>query len=258
LERGWATLDLPESLRGNGSTEPHMNGTLGILGGMGPLASAEFLATLYRLYPSEREQEAPACLLLSDPSLPDRSEEILRGDLRLLAESVGSALERLVVGGADRIVIACVTVHAVLPTLPVALTRRVISLIDLAVDECLRAPMPRLLLASSGARRARLFESHPRWAELATSIRFPAAGEQEELHRWIYRLKAHTPPEECVDWLDDLRQEHGAEESIFACTELHLLHRAARPGRRGAGLAAIDPLLVAARDLRQLLVAPLG
>ena len=43
---------------------------LGILGGMGPLASAEFLKTLYECFPYEREQDAPVCLLVSDPTFP--------------------------------------------------------------------------------------------------------------------------------------------------------------------------------------------
>ncbi|HEY0783486.1 MAG TPA: aspartate/glutamate racemase family protein, partial [Thermoanaerobaculia bacterium] len=53
---------------------------LGILGGMGPLASAEFVHTLYRLHLNGPEQGAPACVLLSDPSFPDRTEAILRGE----------------------------------------------------------------------------------------------------------------------------------------------------------------------------------
>ena len=44
---------------------------LGIVGGLGPLASAEFLKTLYEENPFEVEQEGPACLLLSDPNVPD-------------------------------------------------------------------------------------------------------------------------------------------------------------------------------------------
>ncbi len=52
---------------------------LGILGGMGALASAELLYTVYRLNTTEPEQGSPVCLLYSDPSIPDRTGAILRG-----------------------------------------------------------------------------------------------------------------------------------------------------------------------------------
>ena len=45
---------------------------LGVLGGMGPLASAELVHTIYRLNVAEPEQGSPALLLRSDPSIPDR------------------------------------------------------------------------------------------------------------------------------------------------------------------------------------------
>jgi aspartate racemase len=52
--------------------KPNMK-TLGVLGGMGPLA--------------EPEQAASKGILYSDPSFPDRTEAILRGDTRELAVS---------------------------------------------------------------------------------------------------------------------------------------------------------------------------
>ena len=50
-----------------------MTESLGILGGMGPLTSAEFLKTIYEVNISGPEQDAPACVLYSDPSVPDRT-----------------------------------------------------------------------------------------------------------------------------------------------------------------------------------------
>lgn len=225
---------------------------LGVLGGLGPLASAEFVATLYRLNPVEREQEAPVCVLLSDPSFPDRTAAILRGDTAELAARLSAALERLAGLGAERLLIACVTVHQALPQVPARLRERVISLIDLAVEELLRDPRPRLLLATTGTRAARLFERHPRWPAAAPSIALPEPAEQEELHDWIYRLKGGGETGPCLGWVESLAARHGARGCVFGCTELHLLHRARQ--MRGADPLdgwAVDPLLVAARDLRR-------
>ncbi|HSK80880.1 MAG TPA: aspartate/glutamate racemase family protein [Thermoanaerobaculia bacterium] len=80
-----------------------MGKRIGILGGMGPLASAEFLGTLYRA-----NIDAPVCVMISDPTVPDRTERILRGDTGELAERLASTLAELAMMGADAIVIACV------------------------------------------------------------------------------------------------------------------------------------------------------
>lgn len=58
-----------------------MSKTLGILGGMGPLASAEFLRTLYELNITYPEQNSLSCILLSDPTIPDRTQAILDGSI---------------------------------------------------------------------------------------------------------------------------------------------------------------------------------
>jgi aspartate racemase len=231
-----------------------MPGTLGLLGGMGPLASAEFLSTLYRLNLVEPEQENPSCILLSDPTFPDRTEAILAGDTGVLARRLEEALQRLVDLGADWIVIACVTIHHVLPQVREPLRRKVISLLDLMVDEILAHPRPRLLLATTGSRSGRIFESHERWGEVQHWVRFPDAADQRELHEWIYRLKAGEPGERCLPWLDALALRYQVQGLLFGCTELHLLHRclAAHPPRP---TDVIDPLWTAARDVRQLVEA---
>ena len=57
-----------------------MTKLLGILGGMGPLASAEFLKTIYEYGTRDLEQRSPACILYSDPTFPDRTQTIVNGE----------------------------------------------------------------------------------------------------------------------------------------------------------------------------------
>jgi aspartate racemase len=227
---------------------------LGILGGMGPLASAEFLHTIYRLNIAEPEQEAPACLLLSDPSIPDRTSAILAGDTAELVARIDGALARLAAAGAERIVIACVTAHAVLGEVPEARRRLVVPILDAALDEVLAAGRPHLLLATHGTRRARIFEGLARWPEVCGLVRWPDDGDQRRLHDTIYRLKHAEPDEEILDWLGAMAETYDAGGLLFGCTELHLLHRPLAR-RRVADEPApriVDPLWIAARDVRGL------
>lgn len=232
---------------------------LGIVGGMGPLASAEFLRTIYRLHLGEPEQGSPACILDSDPTFPDRTMAIREGRTEVLAERLERSVADLVALGASRVVIACVTVHCVLASLPEPLRRKVASLIDLTVDEILvSGEGPFLLLATSGTRAARIFESHERWPSVAERVLALDEPDQERLHEWIYRLKTGEPGEPCLDWIGSLRERYGAAGLVFGCTELHLLHACiAARGDAGCGII-VDPLWAAARDLPKLLHHPIG
>lgn len=234
---------------------PEKGAILGIVGGMGPLASTEFLRTIYRLHIVEPEQASPACILSSDPTFPDRTKAIQEGRTKVLTERLSRAVADLVALGASRVVVACVTVHSVLASLPEPLQQRVISLVDLTVDEILGSVAgPFLMLATSGTRAARIFESHERWSSVAERVRFLDERDQEKLHAWIYRLKTGEAAEPCLDWIGSLRHRYGAGGLIFGCTELHLLREliAARGSEARCG-SIVDPLWIAARDLRKLL-----
>jgi len=125
--------------------------------------------------------------------------------------------------GAGRIVVACVTLRHVFPQLPEDLRSRVVSLIDLIVEQVLAEPRSRLLLVTTGTRVARIFERHPRWDLAGKWVRGLAGSDQAELHEWIYRLKANHPIGPCVEWLSGLACRYGGPGLIFGCTE--------RPGR---------------------------
>jgi aspartate racemase len=100
---------------------------LGIVGGMGPLASAEFVRTVYRCASWEREQDAPRLVMYSDPAFPDRTDAFLTGDDDTVLHPLVAVLERLVDLGATRLLICCMTAHHLVPRLPAALHARVVS-----------------------------------------------------------------------------------------------------------------------------------
>ena len=51
-----------------------MKAVWGIMGGMGGLASAEFVRTIYEYNAREIEQDSPVLILYSDPTFPDRPQ----------------------------------------------------------------------------------------------------------------------------------------------------------------------------------------
>jgi aspartate racemase len=106
---------------------------LGILGGMGPAASAEFYRRLTDLTPANNDQEHIPCVIWSDPTVPDRSTSLInRDDLpwkKLKAGVIG-----LKNAGCDQIVIPCNTAHFWYDRL-IQLDVPIIHIIDSVADE---------------------------------------------------------------------------------------------------------------------------
>jgi aspartate racemase len=83
---------------------------VGVLGGMGPLATIDFLAKVAALTPATVDQEHVPLLVHQIPQIPDRSSAILSGsDAPFLPMLEG--LNRLAVAGAAFAVIPCNTAH---------------------------------------------------------------------------------------------------------------------------------------------------
>lgn len=87
-----------------------MSKLLGVLGGMGPLATADFMRKLTELTPASRDQDHVPVLVYSNPQVPDRSTAIMgKGESPLPALLGGIA--RLQDAGAEAIAIPCNTAH---------------------------------------------------------------------------------------------------------------------------------------------------
>jgi aspartate racemase len=227
---------------------------LGILGGLGPLASAEFLKTIYEFNTTAIEQESPICVLLSDPTFPDRSEAILGASDRELKQRLMNALETLNQSGASKIVIACVTLHHLLPQIPWHLQRKIISLVDITIEELLNRGRRHLLLCTDGTRRAGLFTRHRLWDSVRHYIILPSDEDQARVHRLIYEIKKNCKIESCIPLVQDLLQKYRLDSFISGCTELHLLTK--HLVERGGGTpnySMIDPLLNLAKNLESFL-----
>jgi aspartate racemase len=223
---------------------------VGVVGGMGPLASTELLRTVYLDGDWAVEQEAPRVLLWSDPAVVDRTEAIAGDALDGLREAVERSVRGLSEAGAQRVVVACLTAHHVLGALPPDLAARCVSLVDIAFDALERADRPHLLLGTSGTARAGIFRAHPRHRAVADRLITLRPEDQETLHGLVYHLKRGGSPGRVIDFLKDALPRHGATAFVAACTELHLVTREIAAQGMADVLPSIDPLTIAAERIR--------
>jgi aspartate racemase len=226
------------------------NKIFGVIGGMGPLASAEFLKTIYESSPGEREQEFPIVILYSNPSFPDRTESFLTGKEDVLRDELLKALTLLREMGVSKMVICCVTIHHLLPKLQVVDRQQIISLLDVVFNKVVKTHEKHLLLCSNGTHELGIFQAHPQWCAAKDRIVLPSKSDQEQIHKMIYEVKQNCQISQFIPVLESLLQKYDAHSFIAGCTEVHLLAKhfmsvEAHQTRYGC----IDPLTIIAKEI---------
>lgn len=226
---------------------------LGVLGGMGPLASAGFLRTIYERNIQIYEQNAPSVILYSDPTFPDRTNAYLQKNTDDLLFRLTNALNYLTVGGAQKIVICCITSHYLLPLLPQELKEKVISLLDVIISEVSPGQKKHLLVCTRGTRMAGIFEKHPGWKSVKDKIIYPTDSEQNEIHDFIYQIKIDGDVKGLLAFLKTIAKKYETSSFIAGCTEIHLLTRYISALEDDQSLEYIDPLRIIANDLKKFI-----
>jgi aspartate racemase len=197
---------------------------IGIIGGMGPLATADLYRKLILATPAARDQEHLPVVIDADPRVPDRTAALHdEGDDPLHALVAGAT--RLRDAGAEVGLIVCNTAHAFLP----ALRERVpLAFLDMIAETAARvaAEYPTVhragLLATRGTIEAQLYHRALAAHGIDALVLDPAA--QEELvDGAIALVKAGTVESEPGARL----AAAGAEVVLAACTEIPLVLDAA-------------------------------
>lgn len=85
--------------------------TVGILGGMGPLATADFMARVIALTPAQGDGDHIPLLISSVPQIPDRVAPILTGAGTSPLPALLRERDFLIAGGAKCLVMPCNTAH---------------------------------------------------------------------------------------------------------------------------------------------------
>lgn len=133
---------------------------LGVLGGMGPLASAEFMRQLTLLTPAERDQDHIPTVLWSDPRVPDRTEARVHGGEDPLPALV-RGIRGLEAAGCGAIVIPCNTAHGWFDGMRRATMLPILHIVDAAADELRRQGVtegPIGLMGTTGTLAMRLYQ----------------------------------------------------------------------------------------------------
>jgi aspartate racemase len=198
---------------------------LGVLGGMGPLASAQFMLRLTLLTPAARDQEHIPAVLWSDPRVPDRSAARLSGGEDPLPW-LNRGIAGLKAAGAGAIAIPCNTAHGWYEGMRDATDLPILHIVDAAAEDLARQGIRsgRIgVMGTAGTLAMRLYQ--PRLEALGYEVIVPEPAEMEALVSPGIALvkankvaQAYAPLAEAAGNL----RARGAAAVVLGCTEIPL------------------------------------
>jgi len=222
------------------SQPPNGRGLVGVLGGMGPAATADFYAKLIRNTPAVADQEHIPVVIWADPTVPDRVSSVRDGtDAAYPALLYGA--QRMRDAGATLGAMPCHTAHFFRERLQqdsglpfVDMVGETVTAVERLCGRGARVGV----LATAGTLDSGLYQA--RFADTEVEILIPEPDGQRRVAEAIAMVKSGRLPaargllEDAVSQLREL----GADIVVLACTELPL---ALGAGDGELGVPVLDP-----------------
>ena len=206
---------------------------VGIIGGLGPLATAAFYKRIAERTDAVQDQEHIETLIYSRPQIPRRVEYILGASDNSPAEMLQETASELERWGADTIALPCVTAHffyeEIAKSLKIPLLNMLEETISVLNDKNIRCVG---ILGTSGTAKG----GHLQRTLENAGIRYilPRSEVQEKIDSVIFdRIKCGKAVDaNVVQKITDSILEQGAEVNLLACTELSTLNMSCPFGER--------------------------
>ena len=200
--------------------------TLGIIGGMGPMATAYLLELIIQMTAAKTDQEHLSAVVLNNPQVPDRTAYILdraKPSPLPVLEGMAHALENL---GCGVLCAPCVTSHYFYEELAGCVQVPFLHMVRVTAKELQAAGKTRAgILATTGTVKMGLFQQALEEAGVEWAI--PSEAGQRLVMSLIYEdIKAGRPAnmgkfQRASEELFD----QGCDCVILGCTELSLVKR---------------------------------
>jgi aspartate racemase len=199
---------------------------IGILGGMGPEATADLFYRIIRTTSVERDQDHPRTIIYSNSKVPDRTPAVLGEGPSPVPEMVKAA-RALEGAGADFLIIPCNTAHYFIGELREEIGIPILHMIELTARR-VGDDMPHLrragLIATDGTVRSGIY--HESFEQQGIELITPSERLQRASMRAIYQYikvgDLEGGREIVLDVTKDL-VDRGAQAVICGCTEISLV-----------------------------------
>lgn len=227
--------------------------TLGVIGGLGPMATAYFMDLVVSMTDASCDQEHLDMLIFSRPRTPDRTGYILGRSSENPLPVMADSAKRLAAEGAGRIVIPCNTAHFFHAQVQEAAGVPVIHMIRETVSYLKEHGIEKAgIMATDGTIETGLYQEELEKNGIGWVV--PSAEGQKKVMHLIYEnVKAGRPAEmELFYEVNRELQGAGAQAVLMACTELSVIKK-----QYDLGSGILDALEVLAKCAVEQCGAPL-
>jgi aspartate racemase len=203
---------------------------IGVIGGMGPLATADFLDKVIEEAGAVDDEGNVPMLISCDPRIPKRPAAIL-GDGESPLPRLLDIRDRLLAAGATALVMPCNTAHHWYAEMTVACPVPFLSIVEAGCDEAARLAASGATVGVIGTRATLVTRLFDRALERRGLV--PITPTEDELERHVLPAIAAVKAgrvAEASPWLAialDALARRGARQVVLACTELPLALAAA-------------------------------
>ena len=157
---------------------------IGILGGMGPLATADLFRRIVEKTPAKKDQDHPRAIIYNNPKIPDRTAFILGRGPDPRPELIDSA-KKLEIWGADFIIMPCNTAHFFADSIQKAIEIPLVSMVDETAKLIQKMGLKKVgLLATDGTIKGLVY--HRALLSRGVQIAVPNKKDQELVMKAIY------------------------------------------------------------------------
>lgn len=197
---------------------------LGVIGGLGPMATALFMKMVIEMTDAVVDQEHIEMIVYNCPRIPDRTKFILGQSSQDPAPEMIEMGRKLAAQGAEIIAIPCITANYFYERLAREIHGEIIDIIhEIHLYLAKRNIRCAGLMATSGTIESRLFQRI--FAGHDCKLVIPSKERQQDVMHIIYQnVKANRPVEmERFRAVSEELREAGAEVIILGCTELSVV-----------------------------------
>lgn len=224
-----------------------MTRKIGIIGGLGPLATTHFLNLFFcnyqKLHDPKRDQDFPEISVEFACHTPDRTSYIIGQSNQNPAVSMVNSLKKLEYLKADLIAIPCNTAHFFLDELEKQKLgeTKIINMIDETAKFCYEAGYTKpLLLATLGTFISGLYEKS--FNQFGIELKVPNEQDKTAIMNLIYGgIKVGNGNSVGLSNIAD-KYQNDCDVCILGCTELPLISSTIK-------MPVIDPMLVLCNSL---------
>lgn len=212
---------------------------VGVIGGMGPEATVDFMHRLVARTPARDDADHLHVLVDNNPKIPSRIAALIEGTGEDPTPVLCAMARGLEAQGADFLVMPCNTAHYYLPAIAASVGIPALDMVQLSIAELAAAGLQRVgVLASPAVRMVGLYKA--RMEDAGQQAIFPEPEDEQVLLEIIKAVKAGRHDDQDLQDYAEVAQHMlvaGAEALLVACTEFSVIGAPA-----GVNCLAIDTL----------------